>query len=130
MQVGHLCRELKKLAQELKIVIVVASQLNRSVEMRYGKRPVLSDLRDSGSIEQDADKVLFIYRPEYYGIEEDDYGITTSNTVELILAKNRIGKTGTVQLLRDEGFTFFESYDARTAKFLIDPRRRQDLGFQ
>ena len=92
-EISIICRDLKKLALELGITIIVGSQLSRQVENRPGgsKRPQLSDLRESGAIEQDADKVIFIYRPEYYGIEVDENNQPTRYVMELIIAKNRTG---------------------------------------
>lgn len=92
-EISIICRDLKKLAVELNITIIVGSQLSRQVENRPGgsKRPQLSDLRESGAIEQDADKVIFIYRPEYYGIEVDENNKPTKNRMELIVSKNRNG---------------------------------------
>ena len=93
--ISEASRRLKQLARELDIVVIVSSQLSRQVETRTGnKRPQLSDLRDSGAIEQDADKVLFIYRPEYYRLEETDYGESTAGLAEMIVAKNRNGVVG------------------------------------
>jgi replicative DNA helicase len=93
-EVSQISRALKVLARELDVPIVAMSQLSRAVEQRHDKRPILSDLRDSGSIEQDADLVFFIYRDEYYlGEESDQQGIA-----EVILAKHRNGPTGTVKL--------------------------------
>lgn len=93
-EISNISRGLKAIAKELDIPVIALSQLSREVEKRVNKRPVLSDLRDSGSIEQDADEVLFLYRPEYYGIKEwEDYynSEPTDNEVEIIIAKNRHG---------------------------------------
>ena len=93
-EVSQISRALKVLARELEVPILAMSQLSRAVEQRHDKRPILSDLRDSGSIEQDADLVMFIYRDEYYlGEESDQQGIA-----EVILAKHRNGPTGAVKL--------------------------------
>lgn len=90
---GDVSRMLKQaVAKELGIPVVALHQLNRGVENRPDKRPVLSDLRDSGEIEQDADVVIFLYRPEYYGIETDDNGDTTQGLCELVMRKNRHGR--------------------------------------
>jgi replicative DNA helicase len=92
LEVSYICRTLKNIAKELNICLIATSQLSRSVETRGGdRRPQLADLRDSGSIEQDADKVIFVYRPEYYGISTDEEGARTNGLTELILAKNRSG---------------------------------------
>jgi replicative DNA helicase len=90
-------RDLKGLAKELKVPIIQVSQLSRQVEIRGGsKRPQLSDLRESGAIEQDSDLVTFIYRPEYYQIFEDENGNSTKGLAEIIIAKFRNGEPGTV----------------------------------
>lgn len=93
-EVSEISRGLKALAKELDIPILALSQLNRNLEMRADKRPQLSDLRDSGSIEQDADMVMFLYRDEYYNREDAD----NQNVAELILAKNRNGATAIIPL--------------------------------
>ncbi|MBK8807506.1 MAG: replicative DNA helicase [Bacteroidales bacterium] len=98
-EVSMISRQIKAVAMELNIPIVALSQLNRSVETRGGdKKPQLSDLRESGAIEQDADMVMFIHRPEYYGIIEDEEGRSNMGVAEIILAKNRHGAVDTVRL--------------------------------
>lgn len=93
--IGEISRSLKALAKELDIPVVMLSQLSRAVETRGGsKRPVLSDLRESGNVEQDCDLITFIYRPEYYGITADEEGNNLAGVAELINAKNRHGETG------------------------------------
>jgi replicative DNA helicase len=99
-EIGSISRALKSVAKELNVPVIALSQLSRAVENRPGgsKRPMLSDLRESGSIEQDADMVLFLYRPEYYGLEEDEQGRSNVGIGEVIIAKHRNGETGTVPL--------------------------------
>lgn len=99
-EVSTISRALKQLAKELNIPIIALSQLNRGVEARTGdnKRPVLSDLRESGSIEQDADMVLLLHRPEYYGLTVDEYNNSLIGIAEVIVAKNRNGSTGPINL--------------------------------
>lgn len=99
-EIGSISRALKSVAKELNIPVLALSQLSRAVESRPGnsKRPMLSDLRESGSIEQDADMVLFLYRPEYYGLMEDEQGNSTVGVGEVIIAKHRNGETGIVPL--------------------------------
>jgi replicative DNA helicase len=93
---------LKLLAKEFEVPIIVLSQLSRNVESRTNKRPMLSDLRESGSIEQDADIVVMLYREEYYSDKNSDAQIT-----ELIVAKHRNGPTGTAKLLFKPSITSF-----------------------
>jgi replicative DNA helicase len=99
-EIGSISRALKSVAKELNVPVIALSQLSRAVESRPGgsKKPMLSDLRESGSIEQDADMVLFLYRPEYYGLTEDENGMPTQGVGEVIIAKHRNGETGTVRL--------------------------------
>src|SRR5699024_8780930 len=99
-EIGSISRALKSVAKELNIPVLALSQLSRAVESRPGnsKRPMLSDLRESGSIEQDADMVLFLYRPEYYGLVEDEEGKPTAGIGEVIIAKHRNGETGIIPL--------------------------------
>ncbi|MDR2358965.1 MAG: replicative DNA helicase [Prevotellaceae bacterium] len=98
-EVSSISRALKSIAKELNVPIIALSQLNRSVETRGGnKRPQLSDLRESGAIEQDADLVLFIHRPAYYGITEDENHESTKDLAEIIIAKHRNGETRDVKL--------------------------------
>jgi replicative DNA helicase len=92
-EVSQISRSLKQLARDLDVPIIALSQLSRAVEQRHDKRPILSDLRESGSIEQDADLVMFIYRDEYYNDESDQQGIA-----EVILAKHRNGPTDSLKL--------------------------------
>jgi replicative DNA helicase len=101
-EIASISRSLKLLAKELHIPIIALSQLNRNVEAREDKRPRLSDLRDSGALEQDADTVLFIYRDEYYHPDSQDQGIA-----EVLVAKNRMGPSGTVRLGFNTRFSTF-----------------------
>jgi replicative DNA helicase len=101
-EVSDISRTLKSLARELNVPVVALSQLSRAVEQRTDKRPNLSDLRESGSLEQDADLVAFLYREDYYNPETDKKGIT-----ELIIAKQRNGPVGTVDLLFQKEFSKF-----------------------
>jgi len=109
-EVSGISRALKGLAKELNVPVIALSQLSRAVETRGGaKRPQLSDLRDSGAVEQDADIVSFIYRPEYYGILEDEAGESLKGVAEIIFAKNRHGDTDTVKVKFEKQFTRFST---------------------
>lgn len=102
--ISEITRQLKVMAKELNVPIILLSQLSRGVESRTDKRPMLSDLRESGSIEQDADIVLFLYRDAYYNKESQRQNIS-----ECIVAKNRHGETGTVELIWDGQHTRFSN---------------------
>ncbi|MCH5334948.1 MAG: replicative DNA helicase [Alistipes sp.] len=114
-EVAFISRTLKAVAKELNVPIIALSQLNRSTETRGGsKRPQLSDLRESGAIEQDADIVAFIHRPEYYGINQDENGMPTAGMAEIIIAKHRNGEVTDVRLrfLKDQArFTDVDAVD-------------------
>ncbi|HEX6644145.1 MAG TPA: replicative DNA helicase [Gemmatimonadales bacterium] len=109
-EISDISRSLKALARELEIPVVALSQLSRASEQRGGERkPILSDLRDSGAIEQDADLVLFIHRPEYYDREDE----SKRGLAEVMLSKNRNGPTGDVQLRFSREYTRFDNFSAR-----------------
>ncbi|HEO7427489.1 TPA: replicative DNA helicase [Streptococcus agalactiae] len=109
-EVSEISRQLKILAKELKVPVIALSQLSRGVEQRQDKRPVLSDIRESGSIEQDADIVAFLYRDDYYRREgEEAEEIVEDNTVEVILEKNRAGARGAVKLMFQKEYNKFSS---------------------
>jgi replicative DNA helicase len=113
-EVSTISRSLKGLAKELNIPIIALSQLNRGVENRQGvegKRPQLADLRESGAIEQDADMVCFIHRPEYYKILEDDKGNSLLGLAEIIVAKHRNGATGGIRLRFKSDYAKFTNLD-------------------
>jgi len=118
-EVASISRSLKAIAKELNIPIIALSQLNRSVESRSGsKRPQLSDLRESGAIEQDADIVAFIHRPEYYGMNFDENNMPTAGMAEIIVAKHRNGETRTVHLkFRKEQARFLDYDEGEAAGF-------------
>lgn len=109
-EVSDISRQLKILAKELRVPVIALSQLSRGVEQRQDKRPVLSDIRESGSIEQDADIVAFLYRDDYYRREGDDQeDAIEDNTIEVILEKNRAGARGTVKLLFQKEYNKFST---------------------
>jgi replicative DNA helicase len=111
-EVSMISRSLKAIAKELNVPIIALSQLNRSVETRGGnKRPQLSDLRESGAIEQDADVVIFIHRPEYYGFLEDEDGNSLAGLAEIILSKHRNGATGDIKLRFEKEMARFSDFE-------------------
>ena len=111
-EISTISRSLKSIAKELNIPIIALSQLSRSVETRGGdKKPQLSDLRESGAIEQDADMVLFLHRPEYYGLTEDADGNSTLGVANVIISKHRNGKVGEVQLKFVQNLAKFGNLD-------------------
>jgi replicative DNA helicase len=114
-EIAGISRALKSMAKELNVPVIALSQLSRAVETRGGrKRPQLSDLRESGSIEQDADIVSFIYRPEYYGILEDESGQSLKGVAEIIIAKHRHGALDNVKLKFIDQFAKFANLDDPT----------------
>lgn len=112
-QVSYICKSLKDLAKELDVALVVSSQLSRAVEQRQDKRPQLSDLRDSGTIEEDADVVMFIYRDDYYTHDESE----RPNIAEVNVAKNRNGNTCVVDLFWNRAFTRFYNLERKKITF-------------
>jgi replicative DNA helicase len=118
-EVSTISRSLKGLAKELNVPIIALSQVNREVAKREGeeaKRPQLSDLRESGAIEQDADMVLFVHRPEYYGFKQDDHGNDLRGKAEIIIAKHRKGATDMVVLKFAKEYTRFENPDTSSLR--------------
>ena len=119
-EVAEISRNLKIVAKELNVPVIALSQLSRGVESRQDHRPMLSDLRDSGSIEQDADIVLFLYNPEKYNDAPQD---DEPGTIELIIAKHRNGSTGTVKLRWIGEYTTFVNL---TDKTFVQKREQVD----
>ena len=127
-EISTISRQLKALSKELGIPVLAMSQLSRAVETRGGtKKPMLSDLRESGAIEQDADLVMFIYRPEYYGIEDDNG--PTAGMADIIIAKHRSGSVGEVRLRFVGKYARFENKDFVTSEQMLNSTMPQNVGF-
>ena len=127
-EVASVCRQLKNIAKDNNVCMLVSSQLSRAVEYRGGdKKPQLSDLRESGAIEEFADKVFFLYRAEYYGFTEDEQGNSLLGMADLFLAKNRHGKLANMQLLFDKDLTCFKDLEYLKRDFKFNSTRLDEL---
>lgn len=128
-EISTISRSLKSIAKELSVPVMALSQLSRAVETRTGhKRPMLSDLRESGAIEQDADIVMFLYRPSYYGFTEDEEGNSVEGITELIVAKHRNGKVDTVKLKFIDHLAKFVDNDYNEMSFGSSLPQSDDFG--
>lgn len=113
-EISSISKALKALAKELNVPVIALSQLSRAVEQRADKRPMLSDLRESGSLEMDTDLVIFLYRPEYYKITQDENGMPTAGICEVDVAKHRNGGTGMLKVKFEKYFTRFVDLESDT----------------
>jgi replicative DNA helicase len=128
LEINYVCQELRQIAIDLDVCLFASSQLSRSVEYRGGtKVPTLSDLRESGAIEQEADKVLFLYSASYYNINEDEFGHSTENTAELHIAKNSSGKLGMIPLKRDSSISHYHESAPLPNDFSFSSNRLSEL---
>ena len=128
-EISTISRSLKALAKELNIPVIALSQLNRAVEMRGDKRPVLADLRESGAIEQDADVVLFVHRPEMFGINVDENNEPTEGMAEIIIGKQRNGPTGSARLAFIKQYARFENLTRFREAAFLPPEQPEETPF-
>lgn len=127
-ELNYILRRMRHLCQQYKVLVVASSQLGRHVEYRGGERkPILSDLRDSSALEVEADKVLFLYRPGYYGFECGENGEDISNTIELIMAKNRSGIDGSVKLNWNKENGQITDQDIRSKQWMLPSDRLKEI---
>ncbi len=125
-EISHVSRELKALAKDLQVPVIALSQLNRKVEERADKTPMMSDIRESGAIEQDADVIFFLHRPEYYGSEDYDH----KNLIELIFCKHRNGVIGKSEIYKNDTWTNFAStqdFEQKMIQSMPDTPIKDDL---
>jgi len=129
LEISYISGVLKSIAKDYNVCVIASSQLNRWTERRddYEKIPRLSDLRDSGAIEQDADKVIFIYRPEYYKITEDERGNDVIGVTLLYIEKNNSGQLGIAKLMRDGEFTNLKSFNHYMDRFTFSPNALEGI---
>jgi replicative DNA helicase len=128
LEISYISRELKSLARDHNICVIATSQLSRAPEKRSAAaKPILSDLRESGAIEQDADKVILMYRPAYYAIDVDEEGNSTKGAIELIVAKNRNGRLGSAALYHHSNFTTFSDIPSALNQFSFSADRLKEI---